>query len=508
MVLVSTMDLFSVANIINPPSESVHRKTKVICTLGPACSDVETLGKMIDAGMNVARLNFSHGDHESHGAILNNLRAALMEPARQHNHVAVMLDTKGPEIRTGFFKEGTKTISLKQGQDLEVRCSNYDEKGDNTFITCTYEKLPASVKVGSVLLVADGALSLTVKEIRETSVLTECVNDAELGERKNMNIPGCKVDLPVLGEKDENDIRKFALVQGVDMIAASFVQSKEDVQRIRKVLGARGKNIQIMSKIENQEGILNFEEIMEECDAIMVARGDLGMEIPPEKVFLAQKMMIRKCNVRGKPVVTATEMLNSMISNPRPTRAECTDVANAVLDGSDCVMLSGESANGKFPIEAVTMMSKVCVEAESVVQHEDLYANLRQATLDVYGSMSTQEAIASSAVKTAIDMDAKMLVVLTETGTTARLVAKYRPKIPILVLTALSDAARNSCGLLRGTQARVMGSMIGTDSILVRACEIGKENGWVKEGDSVVAVHGMQEARAGSTNILKVLCVE
>jgi pyruvate kinase len=323
-----------------------------------------------------------------------------------------------------------------------------------------------------------------------------------------MNIPGCKVDLPVLGEKDVNDIRKFALVQGVDMIAASFVQSKEDVQRIRKELGARGRNIQIMSKIENQEGILNFNEILEECDAIMVARGDMGMEIPPEKVFLAQKMMIRKCNVRGKPVVTATEMLNSMIDNPRPTRAECTDVANAVLDGTDCVMLSGESANGKFPIEAVTMMSKICVEAESVVNYTDLYANLRQATLDAYGDMSTQEAIASSAVKTAIDMNAKMVVVLTETGTTARLVAKYRPQIPILVLTALADAARNSCGLLRGTEAQVMGSMIGTDSILTRACEIGKDRGWVKTGDSIVAVHGMQEARAGSTNILKVLCVE
>jgi pyruvate kinase len=427
---------------------------------------------------------------------------------RENVHVAVMLDTKGPEIRTGFYKEGVKTIDLKQGQDLEVKCANYDELGDNTFITCTYDKLPQSVQVGKEILVADGALTLTVKEVKETSVICVCKNDATLGARKNMNIPGCKVDLPVLGEKDVNDIRKFALVQGVDMIAASFVQSKEDVQRIRKELGARGRNIQIMSKIENQEGILNFNEILEECDAIMVARGDMGMEIPPEKVFLAQKMMIRKCNVRGKPVVTATEMLNSMIDNPRPTRAECTDVANAVLDGTDCVMLSGESANGKFPIEAVTMMSKICVEAESVVNYTDLYANLRQATLDAYGDMSTQEAIASSAVKTAIDMNAKMVVVLTETGTTARLVAKYRPQIPILVLTALADAARNSCGLLRGTEAQVMGSMIGTDSILTRACEIGKDRGWVKTGDSIVAVHGMQEARAGSTNILKVLCVE
>jgi pyruvate kinase len=427
---------------------------------------------------------------------------------REHKHVAVMLDTKGPEIRTGFYKEGMKTITVMQGQELEVRCADYEEKGDNTFITCTYAKLPASVQVGKEILVADGSLTLIVKEVRDTSVLCICKNDATLGERKNMNIPGCKVDLPVLGEKDINDIRKFALVHGVDMIAASFVQCKDDVLRIRKELGARGKGVKVMCKIENQEGIRNFDEILEEADAIMVARGDMGMEIPPEKVFLAQKMIIRKCNVRGKPVVTATEMLNSMITNPRPTRAECTDVANAVLDGTDCVMLSGESANGKFPIEAVTMMSKICLEAESVVNYSDLYASLRQATLDNFGDMSTQEAIASSAVKTAIDMNARMVVVLTETGNTARLVAKYRPQIPILVLTALADAARNSCGLLRGTEARVMGSMIGTDSILTRACEIGKEYGWVKTGDSIVAVHGMQEARAGSTNILKVLVVE
>lgn len=240
----------------------------------------------------------------------------------------------------------------------------------------------------------------------------------------------------------------------------------------------------------------------------MVARGDLGMEIAPEKVFLAQKMMIRKANISGKPVITATQMLESMIQNPRPTRAECTDVANAVLDGTDCVMLSGETAGGAYPKEAVEMMVKICLQAEGAVQYDTLYQELRTSVLDTMGSMSTEEAIASSAVKTANDMGAKMLVVLTETGTTARLIAKYRPEQPILVLTALGETARHCEGLLKGTVCKVMGSMIGTDSILFRASDIGKANGWIKKGDAVVAIHGMHEARAGSTNMLKVLVVE
>lgn len=240
----------------------------------------------------------------------------------------------------------------------------------------------------------------------------------------------------------------------------------------------------------------------------MVARGDLGMEIPPEKVFLAQKMMIRKANIAGKPVITATQMLESMITNPRPTRAECTDVANAVLDGTDAVMLSGETANGAYPRKAVQMMSKICLQAESAVEYDKLYQALRVSVLDTYGAMSTQEAIASSAVKTANDMGAKMLVVLTETGDTARLIAKYRPEQPVLVLTALPETARQVEGMLKGTYSKIMGSMIGTDSILYRATDIGKANGWIKTGDAVVAIHGMHEARAGSTNMLKVLVVE
>jgi len=417
-----------------------------------------------------------------------------------------MLDTKGPEIRTGMLRDN-KAIDLVAGQELTI-VTDYSLEGDNKKIACSYKELPTSVVVGGQMLVAVGSLVFSVVEIKEDSVIAKALNSAVLGERKNMNLPGAKVVLPTLTSKDEDDLINFGLVQGVDFIAASFVRTGRDIDNIRAVLGPRGRAIKIIAKIESQEGLENYDEILERTDGIMVARGDLGMEIAPEKVFLAQKMMIRKANIAGKPVVTATQMLESMIKSPRPTRAECTDVANAVLDGTDAVMLSGETANGEYPLEAVQMMAKICVQAEGAIHYDELYQALRNSVLETAGAMSTQEAIASSAVKTAIDICAKMIVVLTETGTTARLIAKYRPSQPILVLTALGETARQSEGYLKGTTCRVMGSMIGTDSILYRAADLGKQFGWIKKGDTVVAIHGMQEARAGSTNMLKVLIVD
>jgi len=492
-----------VASILVDHLENV-RKTKIICTLGPACWDVEKLGELIDNGMNVARLNFSHGDHKTHGNTLNNLRAALA--ARPGKNVAVLLDTKGPEIRTGFL-EGGKPIQIKRDSIVELT-TDYEFLGNPTKLAVSYGEMPQSVDVGSQILVADGSLVMSVTEVRSDSVLARAENDCMLGERKNMNLPGAIVKLPTLTAKDEDDLVNFGVMQGVDFIAASFVRTAEDIHTIRRVLGPRGSAIKIIAKIENQEGLQNYDEILKVTDGIMVARGDLGMEIPPEKVFLAQKMMIRKANIAGKPVVTATQMLESMIKNPRPTRAEATDVANAVIDGTDCVMLSGETANGEYPEKAVQMMARICMQAESAIDHNELYNHIRESVLESDGNMSTQEAIASSAVKTAIDIKATMLVVLTESGTTARLVAKYRPEQPILVLTALGEAARQSEGYLKGTTSRVMGSMIGTDSILFRAADIGKQLGWVKSGDHIVAIHGMREARSGSTNMLKVLTVE
>merc|ERR1719226_219809 len=420
--------------------DTFKRKCKIICTMGPACWDVDMLVQLIDAGMNVCRLNFSHGDHEAHGATVARIRqAAALRPERP---VAILLDTKGPEIRTGFFREDVgKSIDLKQGQDLKL-VTDYTFKGDNTCIALTYEKLPTSVKPGNTILMADGSLSLKVKECGKDFVMTEVMNNCKLGERKNCNLPGVKVDLPVLQEKDKNDLLNFGIPQGVDFVAASFVQSAEDVKLIRQTLGLRGRSIQIISKIENEEGLKNFDAITEESDGIMVARGDLGMEIPPEKVFLAQKMMIARCNMVGKPVVTATQMLESMTGLPQPTRAEASDVANAVLDGTDCVMLSGETAAGQFPLNAVTIMRRICEEAEKVVEYESLYLTLRRNTMAKMQQVTGVESICSSAVKATIDANCPLIVALTETGHTARVIAKYRPRAAILAVSASETTVR------------------------------------------------------------------
>lgn len=322
--------------------------------------------QIFDAGCNICRLNFSHGDFETHGRTVSNIHAALKK--RPNKRVALMLDTKGPEIRTGLLKDH-KAVNLVQGQTLKL-ITDYTALGDETTMPCSYSKLPQSVKPGGKILMADGSVSLLVKEIGPDFVITEVMNNATVGEKKNVNLPGCLVDLPIVGEKDKKDLIEFGIPQDVDMIAASFVQHPDDVRLIRSVLGSKGQHIKIISKIENVAGILNFDEILLESDGIMVARGDMGMEIPPEKVFLAQKMMISKCNVAGKPVITATQMLESMHASPRPTRAEVADVANAVLDGTDCVMLSGETANGKFPVEAVQVQTSYIVEyLENKVAH-------------------------------------------------------------------------------------------------------------------------------------------
>jgi len=479
------------------------RKCKIICTMGPSCWDKEMLVQMIDAGMNVARLNFSHGDHETHGRTVANIRAAIAE--RPGCNVAIMLDTKGPEIRTGKLKGGAN-VELKEGQTLTI-VVDYEFEGDNTTIACSYASLPTSVKVGSTILVADGNLVLTVTELLEGGVVTRVMNDFVLGEKKNMNLPGVIVDLPTITEKDRHDIVGFGLRYNVDMIAASFLRKASDVAFIKEVLGDAGEHIKVIAKIENQEGLENYDSIVQAADGIMVARGDLGMELPPEKVFLAQKMMIRKANLYGVPVITATQMLESMIKNPRPTRAECTDVANAVIDGTDCVMLSGETANGMFPIRAVDMMARVCIEAEAVTNYEQLFRAIRGSTLDeTPGPMSITESIASSAVKTSIDLNAKLIIVCTETGNSARMLAKYRPQARILVLTATQETARYCSGLFRGVVKVVcMGSMVGTDGILMRAMDLARDWEWIESGDSVLALHGQFEGRPGHTNMVKVL---
>jgi pyruvate kinase len=500
--IAANADMTKLASLEIEKPDSFNRKCKIICTMGPSCWDTETLVKMIDAGMNVARLNFSHGDHEMHGQVVKRIREACK--LRPDKPVAILLDTKGPEIRTGFFAAGGK-IELKQGQDLKL-VTDYSFKGDKDCFAITYQQLPQSVKPGNTILMADGSLSLTVKEVGSDFVITTVMNNCSLGERKNCNLPGVKVDLPVLQEKDKDDLLNFGIPNGVDFVAASFVQSAEDVKLIRQTLGLRGRSIKIISKIENEEGLKNFDAIVEESDGIMVARGDLGMEIPSEKVFLAQKMMISRCNLAGKPVVTATQMLESMTGVPRPTRAEAGDVANAVLDGTDCVMLSGETAAGGYPLNAVTIMRRICEEAEAVCAYGSLYQSMRSRTLEKNGEMSSVESICSSAVKSTIDANCKLIIALTETGSTARCIAKYRPAVPILAISASETTVRQLL-TVRGVIPTLTASFVGTDEVIKKALDKAKADGMVKAGDVVVAIHGQREECPGHSNLLKMVVV-
>lgn len=413
-----------------------------------------------------------------------------------------MLDTKGPEIRTGKLENG-KSIDLVKDQILEIT-TDYNFKGTVERIACSYENLPRSVKIGSTILMADGNLVCKVTEIvNDTLIRVQVFNASSLGEKKNMNLPGVIVDLPVLAEKDEDDLINFGLKEGIDMVAASFIRKAENVHYIRDVLGPRGAHIKIISKIENHEGVHNYEEILEATDGIMVARGDLGMEIPVEKVFIAQKYMIDKANLAGKPVITATQMFESMIKNPRPTRAEATDVANAVLDGTDCVMLSGETANGAYPVNAVEIMSKLCVEAELCINYENVFNLITKYT---NRPVSTNEAVCSAAVKTSVDVNATLIIVITETGGTARLVAKYRPTQPILAL-CMSASVIRQLNITRGVFCLKIPSYLGSDNLINDAMKYALEAGYCKKGDNVVCLMGQNEETPESVNIMKIQTV-
>jgi pyruvate kinase len=490
-------------------------KTKIVCTLGPAAREVPILCEMLRAGMNVARFNFSHGSHDYHQETLDNLRQAMVETGIM---AAVMLDTKGPEIRTGFL-EGGNPVHLEVGQEVTIT-TDYEKKGNKNMIAMSYKKLAEDVKKGSVILVADGSISLEVlsTDPKAGTVQAKCLNTATLGERKNVNLPGVIVDLPTLTEKDIEDLTNWGVPNEIDLVAASFVRKGSDLDYIRSILGPKGRYIKIISKVENHEGVSNFDDILEKSDAIMVARGDLGMEIPTEKIFLAQKLMIQKCNLAGKPVVTATQMLESMTKSPRPTRAEATDVANAVLDGTDCVMLSGETAAGAYPIQAVQVMSKICREAEASIDYHSLFkAIMKRTPLP----MTPLESLASSAVRTAHKVQASLIVVLTRGGATARLVAKYRPTVPILtvvvpVLTTdnltwqcSSEAPARQCLMSRGLSpilaegsARASDTDT-TDEILHAALKHAKEMNYCNVGDTVVALH-----RIGNASVIKLVDIK
>ncbi|MGH0119954.1 UNVERIFIED_CONTAM: hypothetical protein FKN15_060511 [Acipenser sinensis] len=448
------------------------RNTGIICTIGPVSRSVETLKEMIKAGMNVARLNFSHGTHEYHEGTIKNVREATESFAANpilYRPVAVALDTKGPEIRTGLIKgSGTAEVELQKGASLKVTLDDaFMEKCDENTLWVDYKNLT----------------------------------------KKGVNLPGAAVDLPAVSEKDIQDLQ-FGVAQGVDMVFASFIRKASDVQAVRKVLGEKGKNIKIISKIENHEGVRRFDEILEASDGIMVARGDLGIEIPAEKVFLAQKMMIGRCNKAGKPVICATQMLESMIKKPRPTRAEASDVANAVLDGADCIMLSGETAKGDYPLEAVCMQHAIAREAEAAIFHRQLFEELRRLSPL---TRDPTEATAIGGVESSFKCCASAIIVLTKTGRSAHLISRYRPRAPIIAVTRQGQTARQA-HLYRGIFPVLFNEPaldVWADDVDLRvnfAMDIGKARGFFKSGDVVIVLTGWRPG-SGYTNTMRVLPV-
>ena len=470
--------------------------------VGPITQDCESLKKLYDAGMRCARMNFSHGSHEYHAQTIANVRKAL----GTKDACAIMLDTKGPEIRTGKLQE--KEVKIEQGKTLTLKYFPDDpqgltNKGCSEWISQDYANLSKVLAVGKEVCIDDGLLSLTVTAINGTDVVTTVNNTVMLGETKGVNLPGTVVDLPAITEKDKSDLI-FGVQQGVDLIAASFVRKAQDVLDIRKVLGHPGRDIMIFSKIESEEGVDNFDEILAVSDGIMVARGDLGIEIPIQKVYTVQQMIIDKCNRAGKPVITATQMLESMVVNPRPTRAEVTDVANAVTQGTDCVMLSGETAKGKWPVECVKMMAEICRTAEAALDYKQEFARLSKTDVSDSKVNKVQSAVSASVVKTAMDIDAAMLMVLSQSGATARAVAKYKPHQACVAITPSDSTARKLC-LSRGVFPRVIGSMVGSEQVLSHNCSKLIEEGFIAEGDVVVCSHGDNHSSPGSTSVLKVI---
>ncbi|GAB6926641.1 pyruvate kinase [Paenibacillus sp. JCM 10914] len=467
------------------------RKTKIVCTIGPSSESLENTKKLIMAGMNVARLNFSHGDFEEHGNRIKNIRQGCEE---LNKTVAILLDTKGPEIRTGKLE--VEPIELVQ--DEYITLTTEEILGDKNRLSITYKDLPQDVQVGSTILIDDGLIGLTVVEIQGTEIRCRIVNGGTIKSKKGVNVPGVAISLPGITEKDAGDII-FGIEQGIDFIAASFVRKASDVLEIRELLKSHnGEHIQIISKIENQQGVDNLDEILEVSDGLMVARGDLGVEIPAEEVPLVQKRMIEKCNVAGKPVITATQMLDSMQRNPRPTRAEASDVANAIFDGTDAIMLSGETAAGKYPVESVLTMSRIAEKAESALNHREMFLKQRIAQ-----ETSVTEAISQSVAISALDLNAKAIISSTESGQTARMVSKYRPEAPIVAVTTQDRTLRRlalTWGVtpVRGEQAS------STDEMFDYALQGGVKSGLVKEGDLVVITAGVPLGRSGSTNLLKV----
>ncbi|MCI2879684.1 pyruvate kinase [Staphylococcus hominis] len=468
------------------------RKTKIVCTIGPASESEEMLEKLMNAGMNVARLNFSHGSHEEHKARIDSIRKVSKKLGKT---IGILLDTKGPEIRTHDMKDGL--IVLEKGKEVIVSMSQVE--GTPEKFSVTYEDLINDVQIGSYILLDDGLVELQVKDIDKDKGEVKCdiLNTGELKNKKGVNLPGVKVNLPGITDKDAADI-KFGIKEDIDYIAASFVRRPSDVLDIREILEQENNdNITIFPKIENQEGIDNIEEILEVSDGLMVARGDMGVEIPPESVPIVQKDLIRKCNKLGKPVITATQMLDSMQRNPRATRAEASDVANAIYDGTDAVMLSGETAAGQYPEEAVKTMRNIAISAEAAQDYKKLLSDRTKLV-----ETSLVNAIGVSVAHTALNLNVKAIVAATESGSTAITISKYRPHSDIIAVTPSEHTARQ-LALVWGAYPVVKKGTKTTDDLLNNAVATAVATEKVGNGDLIIITAGVPTGEKGTTNMMK-----
>lgn len=466
-------------------------RSKIVCTIGPASSEHSILVRMIQAGMRVARLNFSHGTYEEHAARI----AAVREAARATSQpVAVLLDTKGPEIRLGQV-EGNK-VTLQEGSEIVLYPDN-GLPGNSERLPITYHGLPKDVHLGARILIDDGNIELEVLAVNDDDIHCRVKNGGDVSSRKGVSVPGVAVRMPAITEKEVKDL-EFGIAHRIDFVAISFVRDASDVLGIRKVIEERGAAVQLIAKIENHQGVENIEEILKVADGVMVARGDLGVAIPTEDVPLVQKMIIEKCNIAGKPVITATQMLDSMIRNPRPTRAEATDVANAILDGTDAIMLSGETAAGKYPVESVEMMARIARRTEETLRHDEHLARRRRAGLG-----AVTDSISHATCVTAADLGAKAIITLTKSGSTARMVSRYRPGCAVIGATP-DEKVMREMAIVWGVDPMKVRETEGTDAMMAEAIECALNEKRINSGDLVVITAGVPVGISGTTNMLKV----
>lgn len=468
------------------------RKTKIICTLGPATDSPEILRELAAGGMDVARFNFSHGTHEEQKERFEALKKVREELGLP---IAAILDTKGPEIRLGEFKDGK--VFLEEGQKFVLTAREVE--GDHTCVSITFKDLVRDVKPGDNILIDDGLIEMEVLSVDDTDICCKVINGGQVSNKKGVNVPDVELSMPYISEKDYNDI-VFGIEQGFDFIAASFVQSAEDIKAIRKILSEHGCNtINIIAKIENRKGVQNIDEIIATSDGIMVARGDMGVEIPFEEVPMIQKMIIRKVYMAGKQVITATQMLDSMIIHPRPTRAEATDVANAIYDGTSAIMLSGETAAGAYPVEALKTMVKIAQKTEEDINY---LSRFKQQTPMTHPDITN--AISHATCMTASDLHAAAIITVTQSGFTARMVSKYRPACPIISCTTTESACRQ-LNLSWGVTPIIVGQEQNADVLFEKAVDAAEASGLVRQGELVVITAGVPLGVSGTTNLIKVM---